>query len=193
MKPAVPLAQRCAVALLHHPVSDRNGLVVTTSVTNLDVHDIARSVRTFGLNSYYIANPSPGQHELVGRLLRHWREGWGADYNSKRKDALGTVCLSRDLSEVRAAMAAEFGAEPLLVVTGARPRKGTLTCAALRSRLEEQESPVILAFGTGWGLTEEVFDEADFVLDPINGADDYNHLSVRSAVAIYLDRLFGRQ
>jgi hypothetical protein len=181
------------VALLHHPVCDRNGQVVTTSVTNLDVHDIARSVRTFGLHGYYVVNPSPGQHELVGRLLRHWREGWGADYNSKRKDALGTVHLARDLSEVRAAMAADFGLEPLLVVTGARPRQGTYSCNGLLARLEALTSPVVLVFGTGWGLTEEVFGEADFVLEPIVGSDDYNHLSVRSAVAIYLDRLFGRQ
>jgi hypothetical protein len=181
------------VALLHYPVCDRNGQVVTTSVTNLDVHDIARSVRTFGLYRYFIVNPAPGQHELVGRLLHHWREGWGADYNSKRRDALGTVRLAWDLSEVRRAMTDDFGMEPLLVVTGARPHKGTLSCCALRSRIEELTSPVVLAFGTGWGLTEEVFGEADFVLDPIIGADDYNHLSVRSAVAIYLDRLFGRQ
>ncbi len=34
------------VALLHHPVLDKNGLVVTTALTTMDIHDIARSART---------------------------------------------------------------------------------------------------------------------------------------------------
>jgi hypothetical protein len=46
-------------------------------------------------------------------------------------------------------------------------------------------------FGTGWGLTEELFDRADFILEPIKGSGDYNHLSVRTAAAIILDRLLG--
>jgi hypothetical protein len=32
---------------------------------------------------------------------------------------------------------------------------------------------------------------ADYILDPLAGAGTYNHLSVRSAVAIILDRLLG--
>jgi hypothetical protein len=46
--------------------------------------------------------------------------------------------------------------------------------------------------GTGWGLTEECFSAADFILEPIAGNGSYNHLSVRSAAAIMLDRLLGR-
>ena len=41
-------------------------------------------------------------------------------------------------------------------------------------------------------MTEEVFDKSDYVLEPIGGGGDYNHLSVRSAASIMLDRLFGR-
>ena len=50
---------------------------------------------------------------------------------------------------------------------------------------------MLLLFGTGWGLTQGVTDKADFLLEPIFGiaSDGYNHLSVRSAVAIYCDRL----
>ncbi len=36
-------------------------------------------------------------------------------------------------------------------------------------------------------------DNADFFLEPIKGPSDYNHLSVRSAVAIVLDRLLGER
>jgi hypothetical protein len=45
--------------------------------------------------------------------------------------------------------------------------------------------------GTGWGLADQVLDRVDRLLAPIQGAADYNHLSVRSAAAIILDRLFG--
>ena len=33
------------VALVHHPVYDKNHKVVATALTNLDLHDIARSSR----------------------------------------------------------------------------------------------------------------------------------------------------
>jgi tRNA (guanine37-N1)-methyltransferase len=38
-------------------------------------------------------------------------------------------------------------------------------------------------------LAEEVVDMADGVLRPIRYLDEYNHLSVRSAVTITVDRL----
>jgi hypothetical protein len=44
--------------------------------------------------------------------------------------------------------------------------------------------------GTGWGLTDEFMSSVDRVLEPIQGTAPYNHLSVRSATAIILDRLF---
>ena len=54
-------------------------------------------------------------------------------------------------------------------------------------------SPVFI-FGTGWGLHPEVLDKADAVMTPITGGDDgWNHLSVRSAVSITLDRFYGRR
>jgi hypothetical protein len=59
--------------------------------------------------------------------------------------------------------------------------------------LGNSESPFLLLLGTGWGLTEECFESADLILEPIAGAGQYNHLSVRSAAAIMLDRLVGMQ
>ncbi len=58
--------------------------------------------------------------------------------------------------------------------------------------IEDRETPLFLLFGTGWGLTQEVKDSSDYVLAPIEGKG-YNHLSVRSAVAIILDRLLGER
>ena len=40
-------------------------------------------------------------------------------------------------------------------------------------------------------MTEEIMDQLDHILDPIRGRGQYNHLSVRSAAAIILDRMFG--
>ena len=42
-----------ALALVHHPVVDRRGDEVTTAVTNLDLHDIARTAATFGVDRFY--------------------------------------------------------------------------------------------------------------------------------------------
>jgi hypothetical protein len=43
-------------------------------------------------------------------------------------------------------------------------------------------------------LSDEVLESCDFLLEPIKGpsADDYRHLSVRSAVSICLDRLLSQ-
>jgi len=46
-------------------------------------------------------------------------------------------------------------------------------------------------FGTGRGRAREVLQESDYILAPIEGVLDYNHLSVRSAAAIVLDRMMG--
>jgi hypothetical protein len=59
------------------------------------------------------------------------------------------------------------------------------------SEVRACDRPLLLLFGTGWGLTEELLAGVDRVLRPIQGNSDYNHLSVRAAVAIMLDRLFG--
>ena len=41
-----------AIALVHYPVLDRRGDVVTSAVTNLDVHDLARLSTTYVLCRY---------------------------------------------------------------------------------------------------------------------------------------------
>lgn len=183
--------RRVAIALLHHPVYDKNRQVVTTAVTNLDIHDIARAARTFGLSRYYVVTPVEGQQALVERVRSHWIDGWGAGYNPRRRQALELMRITAGLDEAVADMVGIFGVEPRLVVTGAKGHTDAASSAQLRRSLEETDHPHLLLFGTGWGLTEQIFERADIILEPIAGAGDYNHLSVRSAVSIYLDRLFG--
>jgi hypothetical protein len=179
------------LALLHHPVYDKNGAVVTTAVTNMDVHDLGRLARTFAVRAFYVATPVPTLRRLVERIVRHWDTGPGSTYNHTRKEALALARLAPDLDAVVADIEHETGVLPRLVATTAREGDGRLTFSALRQRLADDRRPELLVFGTGWGLTQEVMGRVDDVLEPVRGAADWNHLSVRSAAAIVLDRLRG--
>jgi len=181
------------VVLLHHPVVDKNGAVVTTAVTNLDVHDIARTSRTFGVRAFYVSTPVATLRRLVDRIIRHWEIGPGAAYNANRTEALARVRQAPELDAVITEIERETGQFPRLVATTARGGPDRLSYPDLGRRLAEDGPPELLIFGTGWGLTQEILDRSDDVLEPIPGFDagdgSYNHLSVRSAAAIILDRV----
>ena len=176
------------VALLHHPAQNRIGETITTSLTNLDLHDIARSSRTFGVSGYFVVHPMPAQLRMAERILDHWLHGYGAQVNPDRRDALGTIRLVSTLEETLVTIQEECGAAPFVVATGARIEKPTIIVENLKKKIAAQ-TPVLILFGTGSGLAEEVFSGVDALLEPIHGVNGYNHLSVRSAAAIYLDRL----
>lgn len=184
------LASRTYIALLHYPVYDRNKQVVTSAITNLDLHDIARSCRTYGLAGYFVVTPLTSQQELARRIVSHWKTGHGALYNSRRRDALLLLEVASNLEEVKAQVQAREGRQGKYVVTSAVARPGQLTWSELMPRLPDGE-PLIFLLGTGWGLTEEMVQSADWMLAPFRGRTAYNHLSVRSAAAILLDRIFG--
>jgi len=177
------------VALLHHPVYDKTGAVVTTAVTNLDVHDMARLSRTFAVRAFYVCTPVETLRRLVARIIRHWDVGPGATYNATRREALALVRQAQELDAVVAEIEHETGQLPRLIATSARAGPRRLTHEALRSRLAAPGPPELLLFGTGWGLAAEVLERVDDVLEPIVGCGSYNHLSVRTAAAIVLDRL----
>lgn len=183
---------RLSIALVHYPVYNKNNEVVATSVTNLDIHDIARAARTYGVRKYFLVTPVEGQRRLVERVTRHWQKGWGSTYNPDRKDALDIISIVDTLQEACKAITAETSRPPRLVVTSAKDLPGKLSYGEMSALLQDTEEQYLLVFGTGWGLTEEVVAAADHALPPLRGRGDYNHLSVRSAVSIILDRLFGR-
>ena len=187
--PVAELAARSHVALLHHPVHDRTGKVVTTAVTNLDLHDIARSSCSYGLAGYHVVTPLSSQQELVERILTHWRTGHGALANKRRAEALALIQVSNDLEQVQERLKNQYGRAPLTVVTSAVARQGQVTREQVLAALEPGQ-PLLLLLGTGWGLTDEALARADLMLRPIRGTPEYNHLSVRSAAAILLDRFF---
>lgn len=178
-----------SVALLHHPVYNKHRQVVTTAFTNLDIHDIARTARTYGLNRYYLVTPSAEQQQLLQRVVNHWDTGWGATYNPDRREALSIVKVAASLAAAVADLQQESGRRPVTIATGAAERPGSLSFETVRERLQQSDDQYLLLLGTGWGLTNELFDRVDCILEPIRGPGEYNHLPVRSALAIMLDRL----
>jgi hypothetical protein len=182
-----------SLALVHHPVLDAAGAVVTTAITNLDVHDLARSARTYGCARYFLVHPIHAQRALVLKIREHWLEGSSGRRIPTRKEALALVEVASSLDEAYAALG---GREAIEVwVTAARNLGRETTLATARTALAAAGKPVLLLFGTGWGLDRTVTDAADSVLSPIRAeaGDGYNHLSVRAACAIVLDRLLGER
>lgn len=177
------------VALIHYPVYNKTGRVVTTSITPLDLHDFARSCVTFGVRRCYIVNPLPQQRQMARRIVAYWRSGHGGEYNKTRQEAFGVVSIVATLDEAEQEIAQRRPA-PLLVGTSARER-GTTPYETLAERIPGDSRDYLLLFGTGWGMTDELLGRCDCVLEPIRGQGAYNHLSVRAALAIILDRLRG--
>ena len=180
------------VALLHHPVYDKNSEIVTTAVTNMDIHDIARSGCTYGIRGFYVVTPVKALQKLALKIIAHWEEGYGSQYNVTRKEALALARIRDTLDDVIIDIERERGEKPLLVATSAKGRNGTTSFIELRDVLQRKTQPFLILLGTGWGLTETIVAQSDYVLEAIEGLTDYNHLSVRSAAAIILDRLLGR-
>lgn len=181
-----------SVVLLHAGMEDRQKHLVTTSLTLIDVHDIARSSKTYGVNTFYVAHPSPALRKLGRTLKVHWEEGHGATYNPNRKDALEAVHIVADLDEAIQHIDLRTGKLPKLIATSARPGPDRVAFKDFRKNAESDQ-PYLLMLGTGHGMGQELLDRADLFLEPIDGPTPYNHLSVRSACAIMLDRLLAPQ
>jgi len=177
------------IALLHYPVYNKRGDIVTTAVTNMDIHDISRAARTYGVKRFYIITPIEQQKRFVERILHHWQKGYGITYNPSRKQAFDIVRVEETLDGTIAALSQETGERVNVVVTSASSRENSLTCEELGKKISQSSEAFLIVFGTGWGIVEEIIQKADFLIEPIEGNSDYNHLSVRSAAAVTLDRL----
>ncbi|HEY9159854.1 MAG TPA: RNA methyltransferase [Desulfomonilia bacterium] len=173
-----------SIALLHYPCMDKNGEEVTTAITNLDLHDLARVCLTYGIDKLYIVHPYQVQRDFAEKIMSHWRTGYGGHYNPLRKKAFEVVRLAESIDEIKA------DDNPLIVVTSARGYNKTISWIELKKRINTEN--ICLVFGTGWGLAESFLEKADAVVEPIDAGTGYNHLSVRSAVSIAIDRLLGR-
>ena len=239
---------RLYMGLIHFPVYNKNYERIASAITTLDIHDLARLAKTYGVKRLFIVTPLDDQQNLARRVLRHWIDGYGGQYNRHRKEALELVCVVPDLERAVEEIKETEGEAPLIIATDARPlknaqfwsrsRKAKISTTGIsrifrvppwrdetdaeigqisadfekgafckgidasdkkdrsmsyekaRGIIQENKA-VILLFGTAWGLHEEVMKKTDNILDPVSGKTGYNHLSVRTAAAIILDRLAG--
>lgn len=185
---------RLYIGLLHYPVYDKNRRRIASAITTVDLHDLSRLARTYGVKRFFVINPLEDQQRLAERILHHWVNGFGARYNRNRKEAIELIRISPTLEASVGEIMEREGEPPLVMVTDASKRmaKTSLTFSEAVDILGS-EKVVLLIFGTAWGLDEEIMQKADYILDPIKGAcgSGYNHLSVRTAAGIILDRLIG--
>ncbi|MEG2173817.1 MAG: tRNA (guanosine(37)-N1)-methyltransferase TrmD [Desulfovibrionaceae bacterium] len=194
LQPRRRLGRNLNIALLHYPVIIEGKNSGCSSLTNLDIHDIARSSCTYGLGGFYVASPLDDQMQVLADILHHWTAGAGGRGNADRKKAFSVVRPVRLLEDAVADLAARTGQQPLLLGTSARWADGKdkvpqLSPSGVRQWLEH--SPVLLILGTGHGLAPEVLALCDGIMRPIRYLDGYNHLSVRAAAAIVADRILG--
>jgi len=178
------------IALVHYPVINRNGETIGSAVTNLDLHDIARAGRTYGIGTYWVVTPFKEQQELAGQIVGHWTKGYGGTVNPDRSNALSIISICSSLAEAVSGASEKFGEKPVILATCAKVQENTIAYAEIRDRIR-QGVPLLLLFGTAWGLSPEVLAIADGVLPPLIGTTGFNHLSVRSAASIIMDRLLG--
>jgi len=182
------------VALLHNDIIvDLDGRVGNTSITSTDIHDIARSSKTFAIKHYFLVSDLYDQQKIAENLLHFWHEGFGVAYNHGRHEALKQTSVIATLDDTIKKIEELEGKTPLLVATSARDTQHEAKIISYndQSILWQSKRPILLLFGTGKGMANMVLDRADYILEPVNGLSEFNHLSVRSAVAIVLDRLLG--
>ncbi|MCF7918908.1 MAG: RNA methyltransferase [Candidatus Cloacimonetes bacterium] len=181
------------LALIHYPVYNKFRETVNTSITNLDIHDIARTCLTFGIRKYFLVTPLASQQEMLNRILAFWNTEAAIKYNPDRNQALAGIAYSPSLTETKKTIFSQEKLDPVVVSTTAVIRDDQTSFAHLKKELITSERPCLILFGTGNGLTEEILTESDYILEPIQGISNYNHLSVRSAAAIILDRLLSEK
>lgn len=179
------------LALVHYPVYNKNTDVVCTSVTNFDIHDISRTSKTYGVNQYHIIIPANAQKELTERILGYWQDGAGGQFNPDREEAFNSTRVHESIEKSVEDIEKREGKKPIIITTSAKTFPNSISYKNLSEKILNDDQPYLLLFGTGWGLIDEVMDMSDYILEPIRGNAEYNHLSVRSAVSIILDRLIG--
>ena len=181
------------VSLIHYPCLGKDNKIISTAVTNIDIHDIARTCRTYNIKKYYMVTNLPAQQEIIRRVLKFWIDGSGRRFNENRTEALYEVALKPYYEDVIEDITEKEGERPLTVFTSARIRLNTITFEGMQEEIRSKTRPILLIFGTGHGLPGEILNTCDYSLEPVRASGDFNHLSVRSAIAIILDRLIGEE
>lgn len=176
------------VALVHYPVVNKQSKTIGSALTTIDMHDIARASMTFGVKGVYVITPFQDQADLAHEVIRHWTLGEGSRLNPCRKQALELLRVADTFEAAVQQIQAGQNKPVVTIATSARMNRKTISPHALKQK-QAAGTPCLLVFGTAWGLADELINQCDMQLDPLTGPGNYNHLSVRSAASIYLDRL----
>lgn len=178
--------------IMHSEVMMPDGRVGESSVTSLDIHDIARSAKTYGLVGYFVVTPLVDQQKIAHKLLEFWHSGVGVTYNPSRHEAVSLVRCVSLLDEAIAYIEEKEGKKPLLLATSAQEYVGIPSISYQdQQEVWSHERPVLFVFGTAKGLAPQVMERCDYFLPPVRGFSQYNHLSVRTAAGIIFDRWLG--
>jgi len=188
----VSIAMRLYMGLVHYPVYNKRSERIASAITSFDLHDLSRLARTYGVKRLFAIVPLEDQQNLAERIIKHWTEGYGASYNAFRKEALELISIFHSLEECISMISESEGSKPILIATDASRRIVRGLSYVEAKQMVDSGQPVFVLFGTAWGLDEEILERADYLLDPIESDTGYNHLSVRSAAAIIVDRLAGK-
>ncbi|MCP4670482.1 MAG: RNA methyltransferase [Desulfobacula sp.] len=180
------------MALIHFPVMNKKDQPIGSALTTIDLHDIARASITFGVRGFFVVTPYEDQAKLATQVIDHWTKGVGGKLNPFRKKALELIRVTKTFEDALKEIEEEREEPVVSIATSAKKISGSITTDNLRQKLESQASHVLI-FGTAWGLAKELIDTCDYILDPIKGNSEYNHLSVRSAASIYLDRILNNR
>ncbi len=178
------------ISVVHYPAVNKDKKWVVTSFTTLDFHDIARPARTYELGGYYIIQPLEAQQFIISQQIKYWLEGFGSRFNPRRAEAARIVKLVSSITDAIEDIEKETGKKPKLIATSAKKYPQTISYKELRDKIKKKDDIYLILMGTGWGMPEELVKSCDYILEPILGPGSYNHLSVRNATAIILDRLF---
>lgn len=179
------------LGLVHYPIYNKNMKVIATAVTNFDIHDIARTARTYDVKGYFLIHPLNEQAKIIQKITDYWQNGYGRVYNPDRCKALEIASYCPSIAEAAATIEQIEKTKPVIITTDARTYDNTVSYGFVRNLLAQGDKPVLLLFGTGYGIEQETMKRFDYILEPIVGAGFYNHLCVRSAAAIIMDRIAG--
>jgi len=125
----------------------------------------------------------------VETMRRYWVEGPWLSYNQERAEGLKRLSVVGSVEELLKNLSSAV--MPLIVGTSARERGLKKITEADVRRIQKQR-PVLILFGTGYGLAEETLSFCEAMLPPIEGRTGFNHLPMRVAAGILMDRILGR-
>lgn len=136
--------------------------------------------------------PDPNQAELARTIISHWTKGFGSTYNVDRQTAMQLVHVVDSIETVIDEIGQIDKIRPVVVSTTASRIENSVSFDKLKKLINCGEKSYLILFGTAHGLSKELIRNSDYALEPIDGAQGYNHLSVRSAASIIIDRLIGQ-